>query len=481
MCDSSHECCKRERVSLPFRVLELSRVENGVISVRLAQGAKRKDLYACLSHRWGASTLLCRTTRESLDGHLISVPWIKLPKTFQEAITVTVYLGLKYLWIDSLCIIQDDADDWKIQAAQMCNIYQGSYITIAASSSNDSSDGLFRKVPTIPVKTHDSRNRTYIRHNPIHPSYSIEQTPHHEHNFPLLSRGWVYQERLLSPRVVHFSHYELDFDCTNPYSVCECGNSRISFRKHQHNETLKESDLGAVMQHWHDIVREYSALQLSFQSDRLPAIAGIARQYGTAHKSRLGRYVAGLWEHTLAHDMIWLFHAGYHSQRPDSYCGPSWSWASTTGCVMTNAYSRARDDLEIEDFHIDLDGWDEFGLVKFGELTVKGYLLAGSLIWQEVDGRLRQLFQPPRAVPPKFFHIDYAIHSESPHHMPSGSPIYCLKTGFIGGGCHVCLILRAVESESRRFERAGIMDDCRLEDVNSWFEEYNIKETIKLV
>lgn len=112
-CESSHKACQQPASSLPYRILELSKDSNNNITVCLIQNSKREEPYACLSHRWGVSTHRCQTTKNTLSSHLKSVPWANLPKTFQETASLVLHLGLKYLWIDSLCIIQDDKNDWR--------------------------------------------------------------------------------------------------------------------------------------------------------------------------------------------------------------------------------------------------------------------------------------------------------------------------------------------------------------------------------
>ncbi|ETS05802.1 HET-domain-containing protein, partial [Trichoderma reesei RUT C-30] len=276
-CNSMHKSCMSgPAAQLPKRVLEMTPDSGNNIKVRLVQDVGGQERYACLSHRWGASTHLCQTTVDSLPSHLHEIPWSLLPKTFQDAAKVAVWLGIKYLWIDSLCIIQDSAEDWKEQAAQMCEIYTGGYVTFAAAWSADSDVGLFRESP------------------------SFTMTP----ELPLLSRAWVYQERLLSPRIVYFTRYEVAFECArgSRERICE--------------------------KHWHQIVAEYSGLRISFTSDRLPALAGVARQYGTAHSADLGRYVAGMWENCFPSELLWYRATQNVHDRPDSYCGPTWSWIS---------------------------------------------------------------------------------------------------------------------------------------------------------
>ncbi|UKZ51736.1 hypothetical protein TrVGV298_005499 [Trichoderma virens] len=212
----------------------------------------------------------------------------------------------------------------------MCEIYSGAYVTLAAAWAADSDVGLFRE------------------------SASFKMTP----ELPLLSRAWVYQERLLSPRIVYFTRYEAAFECagSNRDKICE--------------------------KYWHQIVGEYSGLRISFTSDRLPALAGVARQYGTAHSADLGRYVAGMWENCFPSELLWYCASRRVHHRPDSYCGPTWSWISTgnTASYATGCPRVYPDDLEILGINFNLDGPDKYASISEATMDVTGYLAPGTLV-----------------------------------------------------------------------------------------------------
>jgi hypothetical protein len=390
-------------------------------------------------------------------------------------------LGLKYIWIDSLCIIQDDKEDWKVQAAQMCSIYRGSYITIAATSSNDSDQGMFWRVPKFPIQVKSSSSHdVFIREAPEH-QYGIQDLS--DDDYPLLSRGWVYQERLLAPRVVHFGRSELRFEDIKATAQCECGMEVAWPRKESHHRSLSVSDIAEVRSHWHEIVGQFSTLNLTFYSDYLPALAGIARQYGTAHQDVLGQYVAGLWEKTLVYDLLWYVSDGYNSRRQEVCNAPSWSWASTsagTGGMLR--YTRASEDLEIMEFHVALAGPDEYGPIDSAELIVQGYLAVGSWKWVTENGLERRIhFCHEPEDKTYYVYLDYNWSvSGSSRYVPEGSKIYCLKTGFVGDGCHVCLIMRAVDDEEKVFERIGLLEAPK-DAVESWFVDCKTPETIKII
>lgn len=485
-CDGTHPGCNPPPSSLPHRVLELSKNRKGDISTRLVQGLDSNEPYACLSHRWGPSTLRCRTVNDNLSAHLQSVPWEKLPKTFQQAAGVAMHLGIRYIWIDSLCIIQDNAEDWKTQAAQMCSIYHGSRITIAATCSADSDHGIFRTVPKLPITTAYPRDgQVFIRNAPGHSS-NPREGPEEAAKFPLLTRGWVYQERLLASRVVHFGRDELTFECGEAEVWCECGMNVLWLEKNNHRRTLNDTDLGETRRHWYDLVSSFSALDLTFYSDSLPALAGIARQHGEAHKDMLGQYVAGLWKQTLIPDLIWYVEDGYASARPENCLAPTWSWASKSGGNSWLAYARtAESDMEVVDYAVDLAGPDEYGPVKSADLTLRGYLAPGTWEWRlqtSINMDRVHFVADSGSANTYYLHLDYNFSDEKSHkYIAPGSRLYIMKTGFTGSGNHVCLVLRVADEEKRVFERVGLLREAKTDDVSSWFENGAEMEAVKLL
>jgi hypothetical protein len=224
-------------------------------------------------------------------------------------------------------------------------------------------------------------------------------------------------------------------------------------------------------------------LDLTFYSDYLPALAGVARQYGEANGDVLGRYAAGLWENTLPLGMLWYVIGGYDIQRPLHSGTPTWSWASTIATCATLRYSKGLDVLVIEGFDVKLAGPDEFGPVESGELYVRGALVAGS--WKPVmndQGFSYVHFFTLFASKSHYMHVDYDFAAEeSPHHIPAGSPLYCLRTGFIGDGCHVCLVLHPVDGQEAVFRRVGLLFKARREDVQEWFQDKSSSSKIKIV
>ncbi|KAL7936146.1 heterokaryon incompatibility domain-containing protein [Trichoderma chlorosporum] len=508
-CSSKHGSCMSSLLAqLPKRVLEITSDSQGHINVRLIEDFAEQEKYICLSHRWGASTHLCQTTIESLPAHLERIPWSRLPKTFQDAAKVAVWLGIKYIWIDSLCIIQDSSDDWKDQAAQMCEIYSGAFVTLAAAWSADSDVGLFRESPSFKVHSSPSigtQAASYlIRRAPEHTTWDVAGVLQMTPELPLLSRAWVYQERLLSPRIVYFTRYEVAFECAgnNREKICECehipggiwgggsngaGGGRgehTDFRKLYHFEGLHTSNVAEIKKYWHQIVEEYSGLRISFTSDRLPALSGVARQYGTTHSADLGRYVAGMWENCFPSELLWYCASRKTHDRPDTYCGPTWSWIST-GNITSYATGCPRvypEDLEVLNISFNLNGPDKYASISDATMDVRGYLARGTLIEvHNAHSDTSSIHFEGISGNSLTFHYDYPLNQTGPQRIPFGSQIYCMKTGFVWGGNHICLLLRLVNMGENIFERIGLATNVSKSDLDNWFIDSKNKQTIRLV
>lgn len=185
-CVEMHESCSSNRDgALPDRVLQIDGPEH----VKLHITSNERLPYVCLSHCWGSQEILI-TTSANLDQHKMGISWGKLPKTFQDAISFTHKLGIKYIWVDSLCILQNSAKDWHQQGSKMADIYENAALTIAAAVSANPKGGCFKKSNPL----HQSRIRSFSEKsgNP-YIIYTRMPLPHaqfkHNH-LPLMKRGW---------------------------------------------------------------------------------------------------------------------------------------------------------------------------------------------------------------------------------------------------------------------------------------------------
>lgn len=128
---------------LPTRLINLepNHEPKLVLSADLAESSDRR--YIALSHCWGDAKTVPQTREDLLSKHLQHIPPIKLSKTFEDAIVVTKELGIHYLWIDSLCIVQGSVDDFEKEYSNIYDIYRSLYSTLSALGSADGSGGLF--------------------------------------------------------------------------------------------------------------------------------------------------------------------------------------------------------------------------------------------------------------------------------------------------------------------------------------------------
>ncbi|TGO62087.1 hypothetical protein BCON_0022g00250 [Botryotinia convoluta] len=343
-----HEVSELIMPVLPTRVLDVSRVgSDGKVYLVHSNGKRQK--YTTLSHCWGdANHAPITTSKDTLSDRASGIVLESLPKTFRDAVVITYHLNINYIWIDSLCIIQDSEEDWNLEASRMAQICSSSFLNIAAAACKDSTVGLFYDdwneedgflgAPCeIRVSGRASNHGDYsiymqeINHSHLHISdLRIEG--------PLMSRAWAYQERFLAPRTVHFTSAEMIWECGSMVAcICLCDihfglDTVPRYHNYSHRER-KDQWFGQ----W-GIIDEYSKLNLSKSADRLPAIAGIASHF-ESHKRRIkngkttiSRYFAGLWEDTLHHYLLWRVIFPENNPREVvrivPYNAPTWSWAS---------------------------------------------------------------------------------------------------------------------------------------------------------
>jgi hypothetical protein len=350
---------------LPARVLDLS---DDKVHLHVSNGERAE--YICLSHsRGNQNSNICETTKENLNERLTDISWTELPRGYQDAIEVCRFLGQRYLWIDTLCVVQDDKEDWAHEVSQIGKIYGNAMLTICATGSQSHNDSMFcsNNLQTI-TATYKGKDYQFQ----VSPKVEHIYTSSDRREFPLLQRGLVLQERLLSKRVLHFGPQELFWECGETVE-CQCSlvnhaaESKANFsamalqaRKIAHNLLLLSAEKdsvsadvqssafakrfqnpyssdefqnGIIPRKWRDLVSEYSGHSFSKDSDRLAGISGLARQM---QKYRRSQYLAGLWEDSLWMDLLWI--GGLpDAKRAKEGTTPSWSWASLQQGVTWSA------------------------------------------------------------------------------------------------------------------------------------------------
>ena len=346
--------------------------------------------YIALSHCWGKNQIIT-TTSATYEERRRRILWTELSKTFQDAITVTRALGIEYIWIDSLCIIQDDEQDWATEAASMVDIYSNAYLTIAATSASSGEQGFFwNELPSdsfckvvgeergLPF---DLNLRSALKHTPLHHTHGLGTA----RNLPLLKRAWTLQEQLLSPHMIHFTQTEMLFECFQSYS-CECGSSW--------DRAIKQSTYKAALDpktrasSWVTILEEYTTRKLTIDTDRLPALSGIARAISSTETQNLG-YAAGLFIVDMPHCLLWMskYGLGHRPTKSKMSAPPSWSWASVESMQIfwptwTRSFGTTEYDtlVQILDVQCDPTTVDAFGMVSGGRLTTLGKIYPLDLV-----------------------------------------------------------------------------------------------------
>jgi len=379
-CQSNHDSCKKHDESqwLPTRLLEIELV-GGQTKVRLCHsselsGLPSKPRYATLSHRWGLDEdTVFKLTTANLAELTSNMPLEKLSPLFLDAIHLVQGMGIKYLWIDSLCIIQNAKDDWLAESKMMGEVYYYGFFNIAATGFQDGRQGLVppRKVPyystepiTLSVRPCSIENigdkyttnsgeanilRILFAVSPHHVMprdtvtpqkfYILEDWWETDVNIaPLNERAWVYQERYLAQRILHFGPRQIYWECID-LAACEAFPAglpdKIATGKLSNiMERLTEDDLSTqdakdrALRDWTWRVSYYNGTKLTFGKDKLIAISGIAKKYGSIIKEN---YMAGLWDVVPMLPVQLLWQSSFTTvpagmvPRPSEYQAPSWS------------------------------------------------------------------------------------------------------------------------------------------------------------
>lgn len=376
-CSTQHRCLAPVDDWYPTRLVEWMHGDMFRV-VRSDSGTFcRGKRYITLSHRWGTGDFLrlCTSNLSDLEQGL---PIKRLRKTFQDTLTIAQRLGIPYVWIDSLCIIQsgDDNEDWRRESQTMAEVYSKSFCNISADY-GDEENGLFyqRKNepldPMVSIETYEPPFKLHVRwkkqskkacHEPTKQnassqnssyestmSYIVRRIPWKDRlaTSPLNRRGWVMQERLLAPRVLSFTPRLVSWNCgrteTNEIWPRRVFNSPVSERLDRrlnlsppyyrpqgviqsHTQHRGgEQDARALIDWWYELLDDYTRCELTKESDRLVAIAGVARKL----RPIVGdQYVAGLWAGSLPWALLWKSRPYARRQPAAANYSPTFSWAA---------------------------------------------------------------------------------------------------------------------------------------------------------
>lgn len=323
--------------------------------------------YLTLSHCWGESHVL-KLVQANIDELRRSLPVKSLPKTFQDAFEVTRALGYQYLWIDSLCIVQDSEDDWKREAGRMATVYGNSDCTLAALGAS-SAEGCFKRRNPLfrrPCRLVDTQATSVYAYGFEHtagstglvggeddrPDFFLDQ-------MPLLRRAWVLQERMISRRVLYLGSPGMYWECCETKASEFWPEGRPHINIYQENIAVKEilasvlrpdiledsGDRQSFERIWNWITDTYTASGLTFRTDRTVALSGIA----TLIQQRTNMtYLGGLWKELMPGALLWSNYKPV-AISVESTRSPTWAWLSLDNQVVTK---EVRNGLNVKDSRV---------------------------------------------------------------------------------------------------------------------------------
>lgn len=504
-CLSSHRNCERLRPPsleewTPSRLIRIRSTDDLVLCLRNMGNIPTGVEYATLSHCWGniPETQRLVLTSENISSWTRRIPDLKSMKTFDQAIVSCQKLGLEYIWIDSLCILQDCQDDWRKEASLMSTVYKYSKCTITATAAIDDTVGCFFDRDSdicLPTRVEFFRNQICFlgsskqsipNFNPLPEDssptlllgyYDIEDIVDWDGGIelaPVNQRSWVVQERLLSPRVIHFSDRQLFWECaelqaseSSPFGIPGGEITKFKTLSPYQNqdqylidldlETETQSQerqrLASAFRIWKSTLSAYTRGKLSKGSDKLIAISAIARELQPLMRCR---YLAGLWEASLVLQLAWWSDKTVIPSM--GYRAPSWSWASIdgevhlTGPEISDSVDPLVETLEVV---IDLVGEDEFGQVQGGHLTLLGQTIDLEVLDYDEESELHNVTFNGKPTFATIFENSANMRTEISTNQICCVPLYLRLRGemlFLRG-----LILECVDVTKNEYRRVGLL------------------------
>lgn len=397
-CERSHPDCGIEptvTTPLPDRVIDVQ-------SLRLHQSFEGEvGEYAALTYCWGCDKVPGALVEANLQALMQGIPVELFPQTIKDAVSITLRLGLKYLWIDAYCIIQDSVKDKEKELAHMAEIYSHAYVTLSASTAANVHEGFLHerqprtrsdiwpfKYPRLTVPFH-LPNAEEVAGTVILQEGDGEITFSKD---PIMYRSWTFQERLLSRRIIVFGAHELYWQCNGAQRQCGAFDgtgeySRPLFLSHKMHFEARDLALD-----WERVIREYSRRDVTHEEDRLVALAGIASRFAETQGNK-DVYLAGLWRSRIREELLWTpSQLSSEPSLPSVYVAPSWSWASvkTPEGIKWALDQEGEHDDRFGQGHTYVEIIECETTVKTSELPF-GEVTSGRI---RLRGQLRQVLQP---------------------------------------------------------------------------------------
>ncbi|KAH7922711.1 HET-domain-containing protein [Leucogyrophana mollusca] len=330
-CINTHPQCPKPCLTpLPTRVIDCSNPR----SPKIVFSYGSHGHYVALSYVWGGPQF-CATTTNIHTLVQVGIDLGVLPWTITDAINTTHSLGIRYLWVDALCILQDSDSDKDIEISRMRAVYRDAYVTVIAASASKAADGYLqdRSVQAhtnLPFLCPDGQLGTFSL---VHDGYSDAAEP-------VDKRAWCLQERLLSPRCLIYTSATLQYECqaeTANIGGAVCPPNRfhrlpnVTFSPAPLPLTDTNPEILVLEAAWRFVLMDYTRRKLTDPADKLVAFAGVAEHFFAAWGDD---YLAGLWRRSLCREILWKRHKSKVLPEPAKYRAPSWSWAATDGDIM---------------------------------------------------------------------------------------------------------------------------------------------------
>ena len=514
-CDLNHDKCGRtynegykkygSQVGwFPDRVLDLTGDHPRLLVTKDEKPIHKK--YATLSHSWGPNPQQLTLTSENMESMRAEIPMTILQKTFRDAIKVAKALDIYYLWIDSLCIIQSGENsntDWQEQAGAMSQIYSNGAVNISADHAKNANDGCFidRDLELLKSVYFKRKGEDYV--------FAEEDINMQIFDLPLSQRGWVMQERLLSPRVLHFGQNQIYWECQETPFASEVFLGGLSTRESDFDQRPFNLEIPMIhgapdIVEWSKIVHLYTTCALTFPGkDKFMALAAIAERYASVFD---GEYCAGFFKTDFPMQLLWQV-AGTDTN-PASVCtgeyrAPTWSWMNIDGPVKMfyisgDSFFSGMDLFngpdgrpidyaqynftEMKDLQIELvNPENKYGPIKSAQITLEGQLFSDAFLEE-----LRELWDGKDSAEVEDKEkITLELVMDLPLSLENKEMPLLFPFGLHGGIHGLCLKLEG-ESSNRTYSRLGYfkVKVGNRYPYNKWSEEKEIlgqKFTVVLI
>jgi hypothetical protein len=382
---------------MPTRLIDVGHDASAIARLVLSSDISKtkQTKYAALSYCWGSekdAESQFKTEKASLEHWCIGLPSEVMTPTTNDAIALAKAIGLRYLWIDALCIVQDDEDDWSHESSQMNLVYRHAFVTFCSLNSASCHESFLYRAPMVEVPFQSTMRRA------IKGSYFIRLRPSTDRSMNRTKLGWDYalskwnarcwtfQEKEMSTRRLGFGTLRMHFVCAKyQWSEGDDASEDRSTLGVMEQITLFNDNLMSsedLYDYWGSLLCDYGHRSVTFDKDRLPAIAGLARMIGEALQDQ---YLAGLWKGDLQRGLVWFSEEKHdkHSRglethlrniRQRNYVAPSWSWAACPSVSMRRNKSTLVEESTIMDANTDKISEDPYGQVSGGVLRIRGKL-----------------------------------------------------------------------------------------------------------